>query len=129
MDHQRGLGFSQGFFSHTFEHENKSCSACAKDPDRCAEGMAIGFGCVCVLCVCLNFFGIVIYTHKQQHLSIDMKTKIVQHVPRRRHKQRHRHSWFPAFVMLTFFQLIFYCFYSDMFSTCSPPYRRRSKTE
>ena len=23
-----------------------------------------------------------IFTHKQQHLSIDMKTKIVQHVPR-----------------------------------------------
>ena len=37
--------------------------------------------CVVVVVVCLNFFGIVIYTHKQQHLSIDMKTKIVQHVP------------------------------------------------
>ena len=23
-----------------------------------------------------------IYTHKERHLSIDMKTKIVQHVPR-----------------------------------------------
>ena len=37
--------------------------------------------CRCRRCRCLNFFGIVIYTHKQQHLSIDMKTKIVQHVP------------------------------------------------
>ena len=28
-------------------------------PDRNAEGVAIGFGCVvCCVCVCLNFFGI-----------------------------------------------------------------------
>ena len=43
--------------------------------------LVLGVLLLCVVVCCLNFFEIVIYTHKQQHLSIDMKTKIVQHVP------------------------------------------------
>ena len=31
-----------------------------------------------------------IYTHKQQHVTIDMKTKIVQHVPRINISIRHK---------------------------------------